>query len=141
MPIHWIREENRVFAIHASADHLPSRTDFVTPDTFTQQLGYIVYPAGGRVVPHRHRPSRRTIEGTSEVLVVRKGRCWADFYRDDNSLLCSRELGPGDVLVLVSGGHGFRMTEDTVLLEIKQGPYLGMDDKERFEPGDARQWP
>lgn len=40
----------------------------------------------------------------------------------------------GDVLVLVDGGHGFRMTEDTVLVEIKQGPYLGLDDKARFAP-------
>jgi len=31
---------------------------------------------------------------------------------------------------LVGGGHGFRMQEDTVLLEIKQGPYLGLGEKE-----------
>jgi hypothetical protein len=33
---------------------------------------------------------------------------------------------------MVGGGHGFRIKEDTVLLEIKQGPYLGVDDKELF---------
>lgn len=72
--------------------------------------------------------------------MVKKGRCWADFYRDDNSLLCSREMGPGDVLVLVGGGHGFRMVEDTVLVEIKQGPYLGLDDKQRFEGKKPREF-
>ena len=31
------------------------------------------------------------------------------------------------------GGHGFRVIEDLVLLEIKQGPYLGdATTKERF---------
>jgi len=33
---------------------------------------------------------------------------------------------------MVGGGHGFQIKEDTVLLEIKQGPYLGADDKELF---------
>ena len=134
MAIDWIKDGDRVFAVHVSGDHLPARKEFVTPDDYKQQLGYIVYPAGGRVIPHRHQPSQRTIVGTSEVLVVKQGRCWADFYRDDDTLLCSREMRVGDVLVLVGGGHGFRMEEDTVLVEIKQGPYLGLDDKQRFEP-------
>ena len=38
----------------------------------------------------------------------------------------------GDVMVMVSGGHGFRMIENTVFLEIKQGPYIGIDEKKRF---------
>jgi hypothetical protein len=38
----------------------------------------------------------------------------------------------GDVLLLVKGGHGFRMLEETVFVEIKQGPYTGLDEKERF---------
>jgi hypothetical protein len=38
----------------------------------------------------------------------------------------------GDVVVLLDGGHGFRMLEDTVLLEIKQGPYSGLGEKEQF---------
>jgi hypothetical protein len=41
-------------------------------------------------------------------------------------------LAEGDVMVLVAGGHEFRMREDTVLLEIKQGPYPGVAEKERF---------
>jgi hypothetical protein len=33
---------------------------------------------------------------------------------------------------MVGGGHGFHMLEDTVLLEVKQGPYTGIDEKEHF---------
>jgi len=32
----------------------------------------------------------------------------------------------------VSGGYRFRMLEDPVLIELKRGPYSGMDEKERF---------
>ena len=70
--------------------------------------------------------------GTSEVVIVKSGRCEVDIYDDDHQLIATRELGPGDIMLMVSGGHGFRMLEDTVLLEIKQGPYPGLDEKEHF---------
>ena len=35
-------------------------------------------------------------------------------------------------MLMVGGGHGFRIVEDTVFLEIKQGPYQGQEEKERF---------
>ena len=43
-----------------------------------------------------------------------------------------QELKAGDVAVLFSGGHGFEILEDTLMLEIKQGPYAGTKDKETF---------
>ena len=70
--------------------------------------------------------------GTSEVLLLRRGRCEIDIYNDERELVATRELREGDITLMVGGGHGFRMQEDTVFLEIKQGPYTGMDEKERF---------
>jgi hypothetical protein len=35
-------------------------------------------------------------------------------------------------MLMVGGWHGFRMLEDTVFLEIKQGLYIGQDEKEHF---------
>ena len=35
-------------------------------------------------------------------------------------------------MLMISGGHGFRMLEDTVLFEVKQGPYTGLDEKKWF---------
>jgi len=42
-------------------------------------------------------------------------------------------LETGDIVMLVNGGHGFSLLEDTILFEIKQGPYTGLVEKERFE--------
>jgi hypothetical protein len=64
--------------------------------------------------------------------VVKKGRCEVDIYNLLKEPVATRELREGDILLLVSGGHGFRIMEDTVFLEIKQGPYTGLDEKERF---------
>lgn len=114
------------------ADSLPSETTFMTPPEFKQQVGFVVYGAGGEIARHVHRPLKRQLVGTSEVLVLRKGRCLLDVYTDDHKLVATRELAAGDTMLMVGGGHGFRVLEDTVFLEIKQGPYTGMEEKERF---------
>lgn len=112
--------------------HLPDATTFITPTTFKQQVGYVVYPAGGQIKRHTHRPLERHLIGTSEVLVVLKGLAEIDVFDDDHNLVATRELHAGDVMLMIGGGHGFRMLEDTVFLEIKQGPYTGLDEKEQF---------
>lgn len=110
----------------------PEKTTFLTPSEFKQQVGFVVYPAGGEIQRHVHRSLERHLVGTSEVLIVRRGRCEIDIYNDGRKLVATRELHEGDIMLMVGGGHGFRMLEDTVLLEVKQGPYTGVDEKERF---------
>ena len=110
----------------------PTQTIFLTPLEFKQQVGLIVYPKGGEIIRHVHCDLVRHLVGTSEVLVIRQGYCEIDIYNDMYELVVTRELRTGDVVLMLSGGHGFRMLEDTVFLEIKQGPYLGMDEKIRF---------
>jgi mannose-6-phosphate isomerase-like protein (cupin superfamily) len=112
--------------------YLPDHTTFLTPPEFKQQVGYVVYPAGGQIARHVHRALERHLVGTSEVLVVLKGRALIDVYDDSHELVASRKLHPGDVMLMVGGGHGFRMIEETVFLEIKQGPYTGLEEKARF---------
>ena len=114
------------------ASFLPEQTTFLTPPEYKQQVGFVVYPAGGHIQRHVHRPLERHLVGTSEVLVVRQGCCEVDFYNDDRQLVATRELREGDIMLMVGGGHGFRMLDDTVLIEVKQGPYTGIDEKERF---------
>jgi hypothetical protein len=109
-----------------------THTTFLTPPEFKQQVGFIVYPHGGEIAPHLHVPLERQLVGTSEVLILQKGRCWLDVYNEDKQLVASRELFTGDLMLMVAGGHGFRILEDTVFLEIKQGPYTGLVEKERF---------
>src|SRR5215813_12295044 len=94
------------------ASFLPERTTFLTPPEYKQQLGYVVYPAGGEIKRHVHRPLQRHLVGTSEVLVVRQGCCEVDIYNEDRQLVATRELREGDIMLMVGGGHGFRVLED-----------------------------
>jgi uncharacterized protein with PhoU and TrkA domain len=110
----------------------PLKTTFLTPPELKQQVGFVVYPAGGEVRRHVHRALERHLVGTSEVIIVRRGCCAVDIYNDDRQLVASRKIRAGDIMLMTGGGHGFRMHEDTVLLEVKQGPYTGIDEKELF---------
>ena len=131
-PVEQIIWKDKPLAYIIRAEMAPGKTTFLTPSELNLQVGFVVYPAGGEVARHLHRPVERHIVGTSEMLVVKEGRCQMDIYDDDRRLVTTRELRKGDIMLMVGGGHGFRMLEDTVLLEVKQGPYTGLDEKERF---------
>jgi uncharacterized protein with PhoU and TrkA domain len=130
--VEHIARNGRPLAYIIRAEISPGKTTFLTPSDFKQQVGFVVYPAGGEIQRHLHLPLERHLVGTSEVIIVRRGRCEIDIYDDERNFVTSRELRPGDIMLMVGGGHGFRMLEDTVLLEVKQGPYTGIDEKERF---------
>lgn len=110
----------------------PETTTFVTRPEYKQQVGFIKYDAGGVIARHTHVPLERRLVGTSEVVLVRRGSCQLEVYTDGHELVATRDVGPGDLILMVSGGHGFNVHEDTVLLEVKQGPYTGLEEKERF---------
>jgi hypothetical protein len=130
--IETVAHEGRVIGLVVRSGAPPATTKFLTSPEDNLQLGYVVYPAGGEIQRHIHLPLERELVGTSEVVIVKQGRCEVDFYSDDKELLTTLEMSEGDVMLLLRGGHGFRMTDDTVLFEVKQGPYTGLTEKERF---------
>lgn len=130
--IEHIEHDSQVLCIIIRSDFQPDQTIFVTPPEYKQQVGFVVHLAEAEIARHSHRPLERHLTGTSEVLVVKRGRCLVDIYSSENELVGTKEIGVGDVMLMVSGGHGFRMIEDTVFLEIKQGPYTGLDEKTHF---------
>jgi mannose-6-phosphate isomerase-like protein (cupin superfamily) len=92
------------------------------------------HPEGKVIQPHVHNLIMREVKYTQEVLVIRKGKVRVDFYADNQEYLESTILKTGDIILLASGGHGFEMLEETEMIEIKQGPYAGENDKIRFNP-------
>jgi len=130
--VEQVKWNRQVLAYIIRANVLPEETSFMTPSDSDFQVGFVVHGEGECVPRHVHPRRVRHVESTSELLVVRKGCCGMDIYNDDRKLVAKRELNEGDIVLLVAGGHGFHMMEDTVLLEVKQGPYGGENDKVRF---------
>ena len=112
--------------------------EFFTPSTYSQQIGYMNRPKGYVISPHVHNPVLREVEYTKEVLVIKSGRLRVDFYSEEQTYLESTILEKGDVILLTHGGHGFEMLEATEIIEVKQGPYAGDQDKTRFKAVDAK---
>ncbi len=121
-------------AIVIKAEYTVERTEFFSNPEYSQQLGIIRYPQGGKIKPHYHNELARQVFFTQEVLVIRKGSVKVDLYNSALEWISDVLLTKGDVIFLIAGGHGFEMIEDCEMLEIKQGPYSGVDnDKTRFE--------
>ncbi len=123
-----------LLAVLIRTEYTKEGIDFFTPGDFSQQLGYMNRPKGYVIPPHVHNLVERKVTLTQEVLFVKSGKVRVDFYDDDKVYLESRILGKGDVILLAAGGHGFEMLEQTEMIEVKQGPYCGDQDKVRFEP-------
>lgn len=121
-----------LLAIIIRKDFSADGVRFFTPDNFSQQLAYMSHAVGKVIDPHIHNPVPREVKYTQEVLVIKSGQLRVDFYDDDCSYLESRTIDAGDVILLASGGHGFEVLEEIEMIEIKQGPYAGDQDKTRF---------
>lgn len=130
--IEKVTREDKVLAIIIRSDFKKEGIEFVTPNEYSQQLAYMNRPEGYRIQPHVHNPVHRELNDTMEVLFIRNGRVRIDFYDQDQNHLEDREVATGDTVLLASGGHGFTMLEATEMIEVKQGPYAGENDKTRF---------
>lgn len=131
--IEQIFDEYRMIAIIVYAEHQSDGINFLTPPNLSQQLATMKRPKGYKIPPHIHKPVPRQVQYTQETLFIKKGRIKINFYDENRQFLEERILKTGDVILLVSGGHDFLMLEETEMIEVKQGPYAGTDDKEIFE--------
>lgn len=105
---------------------------FFTPNELSQQLAFMKHSPRKKIQPHTHNPVPREVLYTQEVLFIRKGKLRVDFYSDRKELVETKILSNGDVILLVQGGHGFEVLEEVEMIEVKQGPYVGEQDKTRF---------
>ena len=129
-----IIHKNKLLSIIIRTNYKKDGIKFFTPSEFSQQLGYMNRPKDYVILPHFHNLVERNINFTKEVLFIKSGKVRVDFYNDDKNYLESYILYAGDVILFAYGGHGFKMLEPTEIIEVKQGPYVGDQDKNCFEP-------
>lgn len=134
-----VKKKDKLLAIILRDGYECEGVDFITPDEYSQQLAYMHHPTGKVIDAHVHNVIHRNVVYTQEVLFIKKGKLRVDFYDDYKDYLESRILEAGDTILLTSGGHGFKVLEEVEMIEIKQGPYSGGQDKVRFEGIDEAQ--
>ena len=109
---------------------------FFTPKESTQQFGYMKHKKKYVIRPHLHKKRLTKILNTTEVILILKGILRVDFYTQYEKYLSSKILKKNDIIMLVHGGHGFKILKDVEMLEIKQGPYSLNKDKIKFDNVD-----
>tara|TARA_B100000902_G_scaffold36177_1_gene43300 strand:- start:1206 stop:1598 length:393 start_codon:yes stop_codon:yes gene_type:complete len=81
---------------------------------------------------HIHNTSKREINSTSEGIVVIDGVLKIKLFDNERNFISDHILNSGDSILLLSGGHGIEVVEETKFIEFKQGPYIEALDKEIF---------
>ena len=131
--VHIKDRNDQILAMIIKNEYSCDGINFITPNDYSQQMAYMHHEKGHIIVPHVHNEVKREIYYTKEVLVIKKGKLRCDFFSDERQYIKSVMLNSGDIILLVSGGHGFECIEETSMVEIKQGPYAGDADKTRFD--------
>ena len=112
---------------------MPPGVDLTAEREFLQ-VRSLRAPAGKTYDAHKHLEQMRSTTLTQEAIIVIQGRVEVRFYDADDQPLCTSELNHGDCVIALTGGHAFTvLDDDTLMYELKNGPYNGLaKDKVRI---------
>ena len=131
--------KNKLFAlIVRSKFRKKGGINFFTPNNATQQFGYMKHKKGYIILPHQHNKRLTRILSTTEVILLLKGTLRVDFYNNKKIYLFSKIINEKDIIMLVHGGHGFKVLKNVEMIEVKQGPYSLASDKDKFNKIDEK---
>ena len=108
--------------------------NFFTNDNDLLQVGFLKHGTNHQIRSHIHLSQKRTINYSSEVLIIKKGILKVIFFNNKaNKILRPKTLYKNDIIILFKGGHGFKILKNCEIIEIKQGPYILSKDKVKFD--------
>jgi len=127
--IRTIKYNGKILAHIFKSNLTSDGVKFLTPESYSLQLGLLEHKKGVLLKSHQHNPELKyKVDTTQEFLYVEKGKVKVTYYSNDWKKVAAIILTKGDFLLHIDGGHGFEMLEKSRLIEVKQGPY----------PGDAK---
>lgn len=130
--IKHITYKSKILAIIIKGNYLNKKgINFFTNPKLNQQVAFMNHPKNHLIQPHTHKESLRKIKGTTEVLIILKGELKINFY-NKKKYIFSKIAKKNDIIVLLSGGHGFEVRKNCKMIEVKQGPYSQSEDKFKF---------
>ena len=134
-----ILHKNKLFALIVRRQfRKKSGINFFTSKDATQQFGFMKHKKNHFIKPHKHNKRLTRILRTTEVILLLKGTLRVDFYNDKNRYLFSKKINERDIIMLIHGGHGFKVLKNVEMIEVKQGPYSSASDKIKFKTIDEK---
>ena len=137
--IEKILHKKRLFALIVRRQfRKKSGINFFTSKEATQQFGFMKHKKNHIIKPHKHNKRLTRILRTTEVILLLKGTLRVDFYNNNNKYLFSKKINEKDIIMLIHGGHGFKVLKNVEMIEVKQGPYSLARDKMKFKTVDEK---
>ena len=93
---------------------------------------YLTLRVGEKIQRHIHNKNVRKVETTSEAIYIINGKIEVEIYDNSKNFIKKIDVNRGQLILLIQGGHAMNVLEDSKFFEIKQGPYIEKNDKERF---------
>ena len=124
--------KKKLLAIIIKNYHKKKGINFFTENNFSQQVAFMNHGKNHIIQPHIHKLRLKKIYDTNEVLIILQGKIKVDFFNSNKKYVKSRLIEKGNILILLSGGHGFKILKNCKFIEVKQGPYHIKKDKEKF---------
>ena len=109
-----------------------SQKQFFTDDHLDFQVASFYLEKDSEIERHIHNKQNRTIETTSEALILLSGKMEVAIYDYNLKFIDKLLILPVEIIVLFSGGHSLKIIEEAKFIEIKQGPFDENNDKKRF---------
>jgi hypothetical protein len=129
-----IVKDGLVLARHVRPGAFKKGLAFYSGNEEFLQVGTWHYDKGQQLRAHVHNVVQREINRTHEAVVVVKGSMTVRIFDEERTLVETITVREGEILIVMNGGHDYTILEDdTRILEIKNGPFLGRDiDKTLF---------
>ena len=137
--MHSMMSEEKIYsgkklvAIIFRKDIKVSGLKFFTDSRNPFQIGIHNRPKGLKLKPHFHKLEKPLVIDTiQEILMVQKGKIKVSLFSTSAKMLAQKILKAGDSILLISGGHGVEFLNQSIIFEIKQGPYPGSKVAKRY---------
>jgi len=126
--VEYLKSKKKLIAIIIKNNFKKKGINFLTPNKLSLQVGYMNHNKNHKIKPHHHLKQKRVVHNTNEILYIKKGKLRVNFFLNGKKFT-HRILSSGDLIAIVSGGHGFDIIEKTEIIEVKQGPFSKKKDK------------
>lgn len=125
-------KENKLLAIVVKKNTSKKDKDFHTDHSSEFQLASFNLKKDEIIQRHYHEKQERKIFSTNEVIVLQSGKMMLTIYDLNLEKIEDILIESGDMVALFDGGHEIKILEDSIFIEVKQGPYFEQKDKKRF---------
>ena len=91
------------------------------------QLGIWKYDKNHELPPHFHNEFERKSYKTNEFVFVAKGKLQSDLYTEQGEFIETVIVDEGEGILLHNHAHHYKILEDSIILESKNGPFMGVE--------------